>query len=178
MSKPCTVCVSADRDEIERSVKNRVSTRETARQFGVSASALSRHRSHADLEPAGPTSSHVAEAEELIAAVRLIRGDDFSAQDAAEAGHLRSIALAVDESPSNVGKLRELRVTLDGFRRGVFDTPQSEMNDLAELIARLRGPEDGPAIHQRTYAAAIAAGASKEAAGAAADAATHPRTQA
>src|ERR1035441_5343314 len=94
MSKPCTICISADRDEIERAVKNRASGRETARQFGVSASALARHRTHADLEPA-PTSSHLTEAEELIAAVRLVRADDFNAQDAAEAGHLRSIARAV-----------------------------------------------------------------------------------
>src|ERR1019366_611947 len=130
---------------------NRISSRETARQFGVSASALARHRTHANLEPA-PASSHLTEAEELIAAVRLVRGDDWTAQDAAEAGHLRSIARAVDESPDSVGKLRELRVTLDGFRRGVFDTDPSETLELAELIARLRGPEDGPAIHQRTYA--------------------------
>ena len=151
---------------------NRVSIRETARQFGVSASALTRHRTHADLAPAAPTSSHLAEAEELIAAVRLIRGDDFSAQDVAEAGHLRSIALAVDESPDSVGKLRELRVTLDGFRKLVFDTPPSEMNELAELIASMmQAPDDG--TYRRTYDAAIAAGATPEVAGAAAQAATH-----
>ena len=34
MPKPCSVCISPDRAEIERSVMNRVSIREKARQFG------------------------------------------------------------------------------------------------------------------------------------------------
>ena len=151
---------------------NRVSGRETARQFGVSSSALARHRTHANIDPAGPTSSHLAEAEELIVAVRVVRGDDWTAQDAAEAGHLRSIAMAVDESPDSVGKLRELRVTLDGFRRSAFATDQSEVESVWQLISSMSIQPDDPATYQRTYEAAIAAGATPEAAGAAAQAAT------
>jgi hypothetical protein len=147
---------------------NRISIRETARTFGVSASAVARHNDHAGIAPDSRTASHLATAEELIAAVKVIRGTDFSAY-LAEAQQLRSLA-AVDASPSNIGALRELRLTLDQFRRSVFHTDPSEQQALAEMIVKISGGAD-PDRYDRVFRAAIAAGADEDAARAAADAA-------
>jgi hypothetical protein len=170
MAKPCSVCVSSNRDEIERAVMNRISIRETARTFGVSASAVARHNDHAGIAPDSRIASHLATAEELIAAVKVIRGTDFAAQDLAEAQHLRSLAEAVDASPANIGALRELRLTLDQYRRLAFHTDPSEQQELAELIAKISGGAD-PDRYDRVFRAAMAAGADEDAARAAGDAA-------
>jgi len=140
---------------------------------------LDRHRLHVEVGQAplsgplgdSPPGKHLAAAEELIAAVQVIRGTDWSAQDAAEAGNLRALAQAVDASPSNISALREMRITLDGFRRGCFRTDSSETQELAALIAAIQmRPDDG--TFGRTFDAALAAGATPVAAQAAATAAT------
>ncbi len=161
MAKPCSVCTSPNRADIECAVSNRTSNRETARQFGISASALGRHRAHADIAPPDRLASHLAASEELIAAVKVIRGSDFSAQDQAEAQHLRSLAEAVDASPSNIAALRELRITLDGFRHGAFRADPSEQLELAELVATLSGhrmPGRSDQLYRRVYDSVIEAG--------------------
>ena len=84
-------------------------------------SKRARRRAATEPEPTPPaSSSHRAEAEGVIEAVKIILGGDFSAQDAAEAGALRSLAAAVDADPANVAGLRELRLNLTGYRRLAF----------------------------------------------------------
>jgi transposase-like protein len=164
--------VSSKRKDVERAVLNRISVRETARTFGVSASAVSRHREHAGIVPdavsTSGTQSHVATAQELIEAVKVIRGADFSAQDAAEAQQLLAIAQSADADPT-VAAIRELRLTHAGFRRLSFQSDPSEAEEMAELVARLSPGRDG--TYEKVYAAAIDAGATPEAAMAAATAA-------
>jgi hypothetical protein len=176
MPKPCSICVSEKRDDIECAVMNRISVRETARTFGVSASAVTRHREHAGLVPGEVSNSgkrsHVTVAEELIEAVRVIRGTDFSAQDAAEAQHLLSVAQSAEADPT-IAALRELRLTLDQFRKLSFHTDQSETEEYGKLMARFAPhPHQGDGTYQRVYYAALEAGATSEAAMAAAQAAT------
>ena len=158
------------------------SIREVARTFGIPRATLDRHKAHVQVShrpplsgPLGdsPPGKHLAAAEELIAAVQVIRGLDWSAQDGAEAGNLRALAQAVDASPSNISALREMRITLDGFRKGVFKSDPSEDMAMAELIASIQmRPDDG--LYGRTFDAALAAGASPKAAQSAAQAATTP----
>jgi hypothetical protein len=115
--------------------------------------------------------SHLAAALDLIGAVKVIRGDNYGPQDAAEAEHLRSLAVLVDVNPGNVAALRELRLTHAEFKRAGSTTTSDEQMDLAELIAAIRGrPIDG--TYERVFQAAIEAGADEEAAQAAAEAAT------
>ena len=172
MSRPCSICLSPSRKDIDRAVMNRISVRETARTFGVSASAISRHRDHAGLVPGEVSTSgkrsHVATAQELIEAVKLIRGADFSAQDAAEAQQLLSVAQAAEADPT-IAVLRELRLTHAGFRRLSFQSDPSEAEEMAELVARLSPGR--PGTYEKVYTAAIEAGATPEAAMAAATAA-------
>jgi transposase-like protein len=180
MSRTCTVCEQPFVTDLNAALQAGSSTRELARIFGVPRATLDRHRAHVQVghrvplsgPPAGqPPGKHLATAEAMIAAVQVVRGDDFSAQDAAEAAHLRALAEAVDASPSNISALRELRITLDGFRKGVFKTDPSEDMAMAELIASIQmRPDDG--TFARTFEAALDAGASPVAAQAAATAAT------
>jgi hypothetical protein len=117
--------------------------------------------------------SHVADAQALIDAVRIIRGDESSAQDAAEANALLALAAVVDGNPANIGALRELRITLDGFRRDAVRRDPREDLEFAKLVASLT-PRGEPDTYVRVYQAAIDAGATPEAAQAAGMAATAP----
>lgn len=161
MSRPCSICLSPSRKDIERAVLNRISVREAARTFGVSASAISRHREHAGIVPGEVSGSgkrsHVTVAEELIEAVRVIRGPDFSAQDAAEAQHLLSVAQSAEADPT-IAALRELRLTLDQFRKLSFQTDPSDVEEYAKLIVSMTGAGERGNQAERVHAAAIAAG--------------------
>ena len=180
MSRTCGVCQQPFVADLNAALQAGVSTREAARTFGVPRATLDRHRVHVEAgQPApvsgppgdSPPGKHLAAASQLIAAVQVIRGVDWSAQDAAEAGNLRALAEAVDANPSNIGALREMRITLDGFRRGSFKTDPSETQELAALIAAIQmAPDDG--TFGRTFDAALNAGATPAAAQAAATAAT------
>ena len=114
--------------------------------------------------------SHVADAQALIDAVKLVRSDVFNAQDAAEANALLALAAVVDGNPSNIGALRELRITLDGFRKDAVRTDPREDLEFAELVANLSGPPHD--AWQRAFDAAVAAGVSPEVAREVASAAT------
>jgi hypothetical protein len=109
----------------------------------------------------------LAAALDLIEQVRVAMGADYAAQDCAEAEHLRALAVLVDASPSNVAALRELRLTLAEFRKAAAPEREDEQNALNALIASMRGPD--PDARRRVYEAALAAGATPEAAAAAAD---------
>jgi hypothetical protein len=123
--------------------------------------------------PPASSSSHRTEAEAVIDAVRVILGSDYTAQDAAEAGALRSLAAAVDSDPSNVSGLRELRLNLTGYRRLAFRPNLGEQEELGRLIASISfNHATRPSLFQDVYAAAIEAGAPPKAAQAAAQAAT------
>jgi transposase-like protein len=180
MSRSCSICEQCGVADINAQLEAGKSVREIARTFGVARATLARHAGHVEvgrppdsgppiLED-GPPGAHLAAAEELINAVKVIRGSDFSAQDVAEAQQLRSLAIAVDVGGSNIAGLRELRLTLDQFRRSVFNTDPSAQQELAEMIAKISGGAD-PGRYDRVFRAAIAAGADEDAARAAGDAA-------
>ena len=141
MPKPCSICSSPDREAIEQSVMNRISNRETARQFGRPASAVSRHRGHAGIEPdpdvqADPVAAgHLAAATQVVADFRKDRGKEFSSQDEAECRHLTSVAAAVDADPSNTALLRELRLSYAAHRRSAEDTGHADGLSLATFLA-------------------------------------------
>ena len=181
MSRSCSICEQCGVADINAQLEAGKSVREIARTFGVARATLARHAGHVEVgRPTdsgppiledGPPGAHLAAAEELINAVKVIRGSDFSAQDVAEAQQLRSLAIAVDVGGSNIAGLRELRLTLDQFRRSVFNTDPSAQQELAELIAAIQmAPDDG--TFGRTFDAALNAGATPAAAQAAATAAT------
>jgi hypothetical protein len=165
------VCISPDRPEIEQAVRAGSSLRQTAHKYGLSASSIARHAQHGAPQPPSPvTHTHTLDAEAVIAAVRLLRGLDWTAQDQAEAGQLLSLAGAVDEDKTNVAALREFRITLAQFRQGSFRPDPGEQMELAELIASISGPP--PDAWQRAFDAAVAAGVPPDAAGNVASAAT------
>jgi len=172
MSKSCVTCNSPDRQAIDKASDNGQSCAATARYFGISRSALARHRAHASSAPTA--GSHVEAANALIAAVELLRGADWSAQDAAGAAALRSLAAAVDSDPGNISALREMRISLDGYRetyarRSVEDVVTDPSLMALDLIFN---PSD-PDLYDRTRDAAILAGATVFAAQCAAAAAAN-----
>ena len=116
--------------------------------------------------------SHAADAQALIDAVRVVAGDDFAEQDAAEAGALLALAAVVDANPSNVGALRELRISLATFRQTAVRANPREQMALAELVASISAPPAG--AWQKAYDAGIAAGMDEWDAHNVAEAATNP----
>jgi hypothetical protein len=185
MSRTCTICTQPFAADVNAALQAGDSVREVARTFGIARATLDRHRQHTgprqEAPDTGPQSdtgpapgSHLAAAVALIGAVKVIRGDNYGPQDAAEAEHLRSLAILVDATPTNVAALRELRLTHAEFKRAGSTTTSDEQMDLAELVASLTGRNDG--TYQRTFAAVLAAGADEDVARAAAEAATHPHT--
>jgi len=116
------------------------------------------------------TRTHTTDAEEVIAAVRVLRGADWTAQDQAEAGQLLSLAGAVDADRTNVAALREFRLTLAQFRQGSFRPDPGAQMELAELIASISGPP--PGAWQKAFDAAVAGGVKPEVAREVASAAT------
>jgi hypothetical protein len=116
--------------------------------------------------------THATDAQALIDAVRVVAGDDFAEQDAAEAGALLALAAVVDANPSNIGALRELRISLATFRQTAIRANPREQMALAELVASISGPDAG--AWQRAYDAAVAAGMDEWSAHNLADAATNP----
>jgi hypothetical protein len=75
----------------------------------------------------------------------------------------------VDANPANIGALRELRITLDGFRKDAVRHDPREDLEFAQLVATLSGPP--PGTWDAVYNAVITAGGSDDAAFAAASAA-------
>ena len=97
------------------------------RQF-CSDACSKRARRRAAAEPVTPTASsgHRAQALEVIMAVKLLRGAEWTELEEAESGQLLSLATAVDADSSNIAGLRELRVTLAQFRKGAFRPDEGE----------------------------------------------------
>ena len=173
MPRTCTVCTDPGVADVDSRLQAGDSLREVARTFGIARATLTRHAAHVepdhpvDSEP--PPGGHLAAALDLIGAVKVIRGDSYGAQDAAEAEHLRSLAELVDANPSNVAALRELRLTHAEFKRAGAATNSDELDDIAILVAKLSGRRDG--TYERTFAAVLAAGGDEDVAQAAAEAA-------
>jgi hypothetical protein len=97
--------------------------------------------------------------------------DEFEEADAAQ---LRAIAAAVDDRPGDVTLARELRVSRAAFKKSAVQVDPSERQELAALVASMSERPNAAEIFRRVYDRAIAAGATPEIAGAAAQAATDP----
>lgn len=151
MPRSCTVCTDPGVQDINARLLAGDSLREVARTFGVARATVTRHAAH--VEVGHPVNSDPPVGPQLTAALRLIEevrdrhGDAYTAQDAAEAEHLRLVAAAVDAGP-NVAGMRELRLTLAEFRRAAEPVDEDERDAIAALIASLSpkptGAPDGP----------------------------------
>ena len=187
MARSCSVCDQYGVEAVNAQLADGKSLREVARTFGIPRATLGRHAEHikaghpVDSGPPiaedGPLpGTQLAVARDLIASVRDRLGDDYGAQDIAEAGHLTALAELVDSNPTNISGLRELRLTIAEFRR--MGTPVDEDADAyAELVAELSSGFIHLDAFNRVYNAAIASGASEETALAAAQAVNPPKPE-
>jgi hypothetical protein len=173
MPRPCSICTDPGVEDVNSRLRAGDSLREVARTFGVARATLTRHAGHIEVghpvDPEPAPGSHLAAAVALIGAVKVIRGDNYGPQDVAEGEHLRSLAVLVDATPTNVAAMRELRLSLAEFRRAGSSGAPDELDDLATLVAKLSGRRDG--TYERTFAAVLAAGGDEDVAQAAAEAA-------
>ncbi len=116
--------------------------------------------------------THVADAQALVDAVRIVAGDELDAQDAAEAGALLALAAVVDANPQNVGALRELRLSLATFRQAAVRANPREQTALAQLVANISAAP--PGAWQHAYDVGLEAGMDEWTAHNLADPATSP----
>jgi hypothetical protein len=160
VSKPCSICISPDAAAINESVRNGIAGNLTARQYGISTSALSRHRDHipnSDASNAG--SPHAIAAEAVIEAVRVLSKGEINEIDEAEVQQFRSLAAALDARPADPTLLREYRLTQAAIKKSAIPAiAEDEQMEMAQLIASMsRAPERADQA-AKVYAAGIAAG--------------------
>jgi hypothetical protein len=130
--RTCSTCKRADVGEVNAQLKAGKSVRSTAEAFGIPSSNLKRHAVHVTGPSVAPPNAgrQAAAALALIEEMQAVKGDEYSAQDAIEAEHLLAIAAVVDQRPADVGALRELRMSIAGFRHQLeagpdpFDDPE------------------------------------------------------
>lgn len=99
MGRTCTVCRHEDRAEIEAALAARKPYRAIARQHGVSAAAVSRHREHViDAVHGAQDEAKQTHAERLLSELARLRGSALAMLDRAEKGDdERTVALALRE---------------------------------------------------------------------------------
>ncbi len=116
MPRSCTLCEHPKREEIDRAVVGKTSNLSVSSVFGVSESAVRRHK--ANHLPARLAKAHEAEevsrADDLLRQVRILQSKTLSILLRAEgAGDLRTALSAVREARGNVELLAKLSGELD-----------------------------------------------------------------
>ena len=164
MSKPCSVCNSPDAPAIAKAVRSGTPGTITASLFGISTSALSRHRSHIPTTDASNAGTpHADAAEVVIQAVRVLNKGEINEIDEAEVQQFRSLAAALDARPADPTLLREYRLTQAAVKKSAIPAiAEDEQMELAQLIASMsRAPERADQA-SKVHAAAVAAGADEK----------------
>ena len=161
MSKPCSVCNSPDAHAINDAVRSGTPGTITARQYGISTSALSRHRDHIPTTDASITGTpHANAAEAVIEAVRVLSKGEINEIDEAEVQQFRSLAAALDARPADPTLLREYRLTQAAIKKSAIPAiAEDEQMAHAQLIASMTMAPDRVEQANKVHAAAIAAGA-------------------
>jgi hypothetical protein len=116
MPRRCTVCEHHEREAIDRALVGETSNLSVSALFGVSESALRRHRGNH--LPAKLAKAHeaeeVAHADGLLADVRSLQARTLAVLEAAELSHEHRTALAaIREARSNLELLAKLLGELD-----------------------------------------------------------------
>src|SRR5438105_2370946 len=111
MSRPCTVCFHADREEIDAALAAGMPCPRLAAQFALSESALWRHRASHLADPVGaapPTASPVDSAA-LLDQAGVLQAATLTALHRAEAaGDVRAILAAVRTARGNLALVARL----------------------------------------------------------------------
>lgn len=120
MPRVCTVCGHQERPEIDRALVDRATFRTIADRFGLSETALKRHRKdHLPGHVAmAKEAAHVADADDLLTQLRELRNRAISIlQKAERAGDYRTARSGIREARGCIETLMEVEGELD--RRGV-----------------------------------------------------------
>jgi hypothetical protein len=140
----CKTCNHPDVEAINNRLAAGDSIRATAEAFGLDRTSLGRHaKAHALTVPAvgdAPAGRHYAAAAALVDEVRRRLGDDYSAQELAEAENLLAVATLADANPASLAAARELRLTLGDFRQILEARPTESDPDELALIAAMSAP--------------------------------------
>ncbi len=120
MPRSCTVCAHSQRQEIDRALLEGITYRTIADRFGLSETALKRHK--ADHVPAriakATAAKQVADADDLLGQLRDLRTKAITILEAAEsAGDYRAALAGIKEARGCIETLMEVEGELD--RRGV-----------------------------------------------------------
>lgn len=124
MPRPCTACVHDQRAEIDAALVSGTSLRKIAERFGVSSTALHRHRDHVS----AAVVAVAAERDRDQARTLLDRVEDLEV-------HARRILEAAEEAGNvhqQLGALRELRGIVE-----LLGKATGELRDVAPLTVNL-----------------------------------------
>jgi len=116
MPRPCSVCVSEQRDSVDKTLITGAANRAVARQFGLSKDAVARHRAEhvAERLATAERSADVASATDLLTELRLLRAKAISLLLKAEReGDYRTALAGVREARGCLELLAEVEGELD-----------------------------------------------------------------
>ncbi|HWQ65362.1 MAG TPA: hypothetical protein VN372_00670 [Methanospirillum sp.] len=115
MAQKCSVCSHKDRQRIDEAIVSGQSNRTMATQYGVSISAVQRHRAH--IPAALAESKHaeeVTDADNLISDLQYLRGEAIAFLNKAKAADdLRAAAPLIGAALKTIETLAEVRGEID-----------------------------------------------------------------
>jgi AraC-like DNA-binding protein len=153
MPRTCTICSHSKCAEIDRALVDGATYRTIADRFGLSETALKRHKKeHLPSHVArARDAEQVADADDLLQQIRALRNKAISIlQKAESAGDYRTALMGIREARGCVETLMEVEGELD--RRGVVNIAISAdwVQIRTELLVALRPyPEAAQAVAQR-----------------------------
>jgi hypothetical protein len=150
MPRVCTICSHAQRSEIDRSLVDGATYRTIADRFGLSETALKRHKAeHLPAKVAkAQEAAEVADADDLLQQMKALRNRAIRIlQKAESAGDYRTALMGIREARGCVETLMEVEGELD--RRGVVNVlvnPEWVEIRNAMLVALRPYPEAAQAV--------------------------------
>jgi len=115
MPRECTICTHKDRLEIDKALLAGVSNRTLSAQYGVSISAVQRHRQHIPGHLAkAKQAEEVTQADNLLDDLQYLKGKAISLLEQAEKeSNLSAAAQLISQARQTVEVLAEVRGELD-----------------------------------------------------------------
>ncbi|MGI6601357.1 MAG: hypothetical protein ACOX3N_06025 [Dethiobacteria bacterium] len=134
MARTCSICTHQERQAIDRALVVGTSLRDIAGQFGVSKSALHRHRAHIpEALTMAKEAEEAARADDLLAEVVELQNRAVSILDRAEkAGQLQTALNGIREARRCLKLLAQLQGEL--YERREVTLHKTANNDIAQRV--------------------------------------------
>lgn len=129
MPQRCSVCIHKNVDAINCELLRGTPLRKIAEQYGVSSTALFRHKQHMPAALAqAKEAEDIAQAEDLLKQIAELRKRAFAILDKAEqAGDLKTALLGIREAKGCIELLAKMQIV-------ILEKQQQEVKELPKIV--------------------------------------------